>query len=99
MLAVTTGDFDRDGTTDIGVVALTYDLRAQVHNLQVYFYKYHPGYTQTPPQAGSLTLMGVTTIGGGPFDPTKPGAFFHGPLSVTNGDVEPRLPLIPLPRR
>ena len=28
MLAVTTGDFDGDGTTDIAVVALTYDPRA-----------------------------------------------------------------------
>jgi hypothetical protein len=31
MLAVTTGDFDGDGTTDIGVVALTYDPSWQPH--------------------------------------------------------------------
>ena len=92
MLAVTTGDFNSDGTTDIAVIAVvahTYNLSSQGNFLQVYCYKYHPGYTQTPPPAGSLTLMGFQTITSGPDDPTDFFAdFFHGPLSVTSGDVD-----------
>ena len=63
------------------------------NNLQVYFYKYAPGYTQNPPTQGSLTPMRPPGL---PFSPSaaalmiplNTGAFFHGPLSVTSGDVD-----------